>query len=230
MENNFFVKLLLKLKIINPEKKIAAQLRRPHGQLAQYVGEQMNAGNRGLYEFMLGEVNISNGDDVLEIGYGNGHFYEEIFEKAPEAKISGLDFSEAMYNAATATNTHFIEAGKLNLHHGSSNQMPFNDNSFDKVFCLNVIYFWEKPEEHLKEVLRVLKPGSKFYAGVRTKESLLQIPFTKYGFNVYHPEEWETIFKQNHFNNTSVKHTVEKEVLFNEQKVEISSACIVGEK
>lgn len=74
----------------------------------------------------------------------------------------------------------------------SSDKMPFADNSFDKVFCINVIYFWEQPAEHLKEIYRVLKPGGKFYTTIRSKESMAEMPFTKYGFNMYSQSEWVT--------------------------------------
>ncbi len=230
MEHNPFIRLLLKLKIINPNKKFAAQLRKPHGQLANYVGQQMNLGNRGLNEFMYKNINISNGDAILEIGYGNGHFYKEIFKKSPQAKISGIDLSKAMYAEAIATNADFIANKKLNLHCGSSDALPFADNSFDKVFCVNVVYFWQKPENHLKEILRVLKPNGKFFAGIRTKETMQQMPFTQYGFAMYTPDEWEAIVKQNGFKNTSFIPNTENEVGFNDEEIVLHSACVWGEK
>jgi ubiquinone/menaquinone biosynthesis C-methylase UbiE len=228
MEHNPFIRLLLKLKIINPNKKFAEQLRKPHGQLANYVGQQMNLGNRGLNEFV--QKNITNGDTILEIGYGNGHFYKEIFEKYPDVKISGIDLSKAMYTEAIATNAGFIANGMLNLHCGSSDALPFADNSFDKIFCVNVVYFWQKPEEHLKEILRVLKPNGKFFAGIRTKETMQQMPFTQYGFAMYTPDEWETVVKQNGFKNTSFIPNTEIEVGFDGTETELHSACVWGEK
>lgn len=230
MENNLFVQLLLKLKILNPNKKFAKQLRRPHGKLANYVGEQMNLGNRDLYEFMLKKIKIENGERILEIGYGNGHFYKEIYEQSPDAEISGIDLSQTMHVEATHTNAELIKSGKLDLHHGSSDRIPYEDNIFDKVFCLNVVYFWDKPQDHLKEVLRVLKPGGTFYSGNRTKETMKQMPFTQYNFSMYDPEDWESMIKQNGFKNTSFiphKETVED---YNGNTSEYNSACVWGEK
>ena len=37
--------------------------------------------------------------------------------------------------------------------------MLFPDASFDAVLCVNVVYFWENPAAHLREILRVLRPG-----------------------------------------------------------------------
>ena len=230
MQNNPFIKLLIKLGIINPDKKLAAQLRQPHGLMGNFVGEQMNIGNRGLYDFMFEKVAIANGESVLEIGYGNGNFFKEIFEAAPQALLTGIDFSETMYKAATANAAQFIDDGRLNLHFGSSDAMPFADNSFDKVYCLNVVYFWEQPQKHLQEVLRVLKPGGTFYAGVRTKESMEKISFTRYGFAMYHPHELQEVFAQSGMVNAAAQTFTEKDVAFNGQKIEITSACVQGSK
>jgi SAM-dependent methyltransferase len=63
-----------------------------------------------------------------------------------------------------------------------------------------VIYFWEEPEIHLNEIRRVLKPGGRFYTGMRTKASMQAFPFTKYGFNLYTVDEWSSVFNNNGFN------------------------------
>jgi SAM-dependent methyltransferase len=230
MKNNLLATLLIKLGLINPNKKIAEQLRRPHGEMGRYVGKQMNISNRDLYNFMFENINIANGDTVLEIGYGNGIFFKEIIEKTEIGKLSGIDFSREMYNEAITTNEAFIGDGKLDLHFGNSDAMPFADNSFDKVYCLNVVYFWQQPQNHLKEVMRVLKPNGTFYAGIRTKESMLQLPFTQYGFTMYAPAEWEAVLQQNGFTAISHKVLTENNVEFEEKKFEIKSACVQGTK
>ncbi len=230
MAQNVLIKTLAKMGLINPNKKIAKQLRRPSGRLATYVGEQMNIGNQGLYDFTLQQIDIQNGERILEIGYGNGNFYKTIFEKSPDADISGIDYSQAMYKQAVANNKEFIETGKLDLHYNSSDIIPYEDNIFDKVFCNNVVYFWQNPEKDLSEILRVLKPGGKFFAGIRTKESMEKLPFTQYGFTMYHPHEFETKLKENSFKNTGFIEHEEKEVEFGDELIKIDSACVFGEK
>jgi ubiquinone/menaquinone biosynthesis C-methylase UbiE len=230
MAQNVLIKTLAKFGLINPDKKIAKQLRRPSGRLATYVGEQMNIGNQDLYNFTLQHIDIKNGERILEIGYGNGNFYKDIFEKSPDADISGIDYSQAMYKEAVANNKEFIQAGKLDLHYNSSDIIPYQDNIFDKVFCNNVVYFWQNPEKDLSEILRVLKPGGKFFAGIRTKETMLKLPFTRYGFTMYSPQEFEEVLKQNHFKNTGYALHTEEEVEFNGELIKIDSACVFGEK
>lgn len=170
---------------------MAKQLRRPSGVMGDKVGNMMNKANEFLYDFTLCVMNLSDNQTILEIGFGNGKFFDKIFSRANNLQVTGLDFSETMFSQAKEKNTEAIASGKLKLQLGNSDKLPFPDNSFDKIFCINVIYFWNEPQKHLQEIHRVLKPGGRFYATVRTKESMLKMPFTKYGFSFYDTENWK---------------------------------------
>lgn len=212
-------------------KTIAQQLRRPSGLLAGKVGNEMNKTNGFLYDFTLDTIRLTHNESILEIGFGNGRFFDKIFSVAKNLKISGLDFSPDMVKEATNNNPSTINTGKLTLRFGSSDKIPFADNSFDKVFCINVIYFWEKPADHLKEIHRVLKPGGTFYTAIRTKETLLQLPFAAHGFNIYTQEEWVSIMEQNHLHFVTANKTQnEPDAIFNKQSIKVVSLCIVARK
>ncbi|MFT3702035.1 MAG: class I SAM-dependent methyltransferase [Agriterribacter sp.] len=212
-------------------KTIAQQLRKPSGLLAGKVGKEMNKSNGLLYDFTVDAMQIADNEAILEIGFGNGKFFDKIFSLANNLKISGLDFSPDMVKEATSNNPSTSSSGKLTLRLGSSDNIPFLDNSFDKVFCINVIYFWDKPADHLKEIHRVLKPGGKFYASVRTKETLTRLPFTEYGFNIYTQDEWINIMKANHLHFIDARKTDnEPDAVFDKQSIKMESLCIVAEK
>ncbi|MGB8190987.1 MAG: class I SAM-dependent methyltransferase [Chitinophagaceae bacterium] len=212
-------------------KTIARQLRKPSGILAGKVGNEMNKTNSFLYDFTIKEMKLIDNESVLEIGFGNGKFFDKIFSTANNLKISGLDFSPEMVKVASGNNPSPLTEGKLNLQLGSSNKIPFGDNSFDKIFCINVIYFWEQPADHLKEIYRVLKPGGKFYTSIRTSESMLQMPFAKYGFNIYTQDEWISMLEPNHLHFVHAgKSQNEPDVLFDKQFYKAESLCIVAEK
>lgn len=211
-------------------KAVAAQLRKPNGPMGQKVGEAMNRSNAPLYEFVLEKMAIQPADEILEIGYGNGNFFSELFLKAENIKASGIDFSQKMYEEAVINNRKLIESGKLELAHGTSDNMPYESNSFDKVFCLNVVYFWEDPASHLREIMRVLKPGGKFYTGIRLKQYMEKFPFTKYGFTMYEADDWQAVLEKNGFINTAAHTMKEPDVDINGQQYQVYSACIEGEK
>ena len=53
-------------------KTIAAQLRQPSGEYAIEVGKKMNEGNHDINLYTIKALNLKPGDNILEIGMGNG--------------------------------------------------------------------------------------------------------------------------------------------------------------
>lgn len=212
-------------------KTIASQLRKPSGVLATKVANKMNQTNGFLYDFTISTMEITDNESILEIGFANGNFFDRIFSASNNLKLYGLDFSPEMVKEATNNNQAAIADGNLILKLGSSDKIPFPDNSFDKVFCINVIYFWEKPADHLKEIYRVLKPCGKFYTSIRKKESLVQMPFSKYGFNIYTAAEWINILQLNQFHFLlTLKTENEPDTELDGKFYKMESLCIVAGK
>lgn len=211
-------------------KTLARQLRRPKGTLGHKVASKMNEANEFLYYFTLDQMELRNGLSVLEIGFGNGKFFDKLFNRAQQLQITGIDFSDLMVKAAIKNNETSIAAGKLSILKGQSDQLPFADNSFDIVFCINVAYFWNETGKHLQEINRVLKPGGKLYTTIRTKESIEKMPFTKYGFKSYTEEDWKLLAHQHNL-------LYKKGVLVSEPAIEhegseirSQSLCLITEK
>ena len=206
-----FLRLLLK----GPTPaQMAAQLRKPHGFMARKVGERMNAANRSLYEGAWKALDLRDGMAVLEIGFGNGLFFGDLARQAKNLVLHGSDFSREMVDQASARNKQLVANGTLSLTHGPSDRMPFADASFDRIFCINVVYFWDDPAAHLREVRRVLKPGGSFTAVLRTRSSMQKLPFTSFGFTMYEQPEWERVLRENGFHPTSTTILREPEIEF----------------
>ncbi len=221
-----FKKFFLQLKF----KMMAKQLRRPDGAVGHKVGEMMNKANEFLYDFTSDTMQLTGNEAILEIGFGNGKFFDKLFAKANNLKITGIDFSETMFTEAQKKNKASIADGRLQFQLGSSDNMPFADNSFDKVFCINVVYFWDEPQKHLQEISRVLKTGGKFYAVIRTKESMERMPFTKYGFTAYTEEQWKELVNKNKLNYVKAEQVDEPLVEFENKPFRIQSLCLIAEK
>ena len=222
---------LLRLLFKGPTaQQIAAQLRQPSGFLAKKVAERMNKGNRFLYDRTWEALHLEDNMNVLEIGFGNGLFFPELARKAKDLKLFGLDFSEAMMEEASRRNAASVKDGTLNLHFGSSEKMPFADGSFDRVYCINVIYFWENPATHLREVKRVLKPSGQFIAALRTKDTMEKMPFTRFGFAMYEEQAWKDVLIANGFQPLRTVHLKEPGVDFDGGRYEPESLVMVAAK
>lgn len=209
---------------------MAKQLRHPSGLLATLTGNKMNQSNELLYQLTLDTLHLEDGEQVLEIGFGNGKYFPELYSRAKNLQITGIDLSHEMVTQAVKNNVKLFENGNMNVKVGSSENLPFEANSFDKIFCINVIYFWEMPDLHLKEIYRVLKPGGKFYTGFRPAETMLQLPFTKYGFILYSEDDWNRMLFNNNFVTVSSSKRKDPAVKQLGLKLELDGICITAKK
>lgn len=231
MKPNILNRVMSLFKSSEPSPEvIAQQLRKPSGEYAKEVGDNMDKVNEALYNLTLDVMEPQGDDRILEIGFGTGKFFDKLIASAKDIRVSGIDYSEEMLELAKSNNLDSITSGKLALQLGNSDAIPFPDESFDKVYCNMVIYFWDQPEKHLKEVCRVLKPGGKFYSGIRSRKSMNSFPFVKYGFNLYERVEWKNILKQNGFFPLETRKQLDSPIEFNGEQLQLESYCIVAIK
>jgi len=100
------------------------------------------------------EACVRPGSAVLDLGAGGGvKFRYDLKSKvAPDGQVVGADFDPRVCDNPL-------------LHRGvvlNGERLPFEDNTFDVVFCRYVLEHVADPAMFLAEVLRVLKPGGSF--------------------------------------------------------------------
>jgi len=143
--------------------------------------------------------------NLLDIGCGTGYLID-MLSKNHKAEYTGLDLSPEMIKEANKKkikNATFIE--------GISDDLPFEDKSFDIVTCSQSFHHYPKTDKPLKEALRVLKPGGLYIIsdtgvgpfknfGVKF-DNFVYRHFSKSGdCNVSYLEKMEKDMKQNGFN------------------------------
>ncbi len=94
-----------------------------------------------------------NGKKILDIGCGKGRFSEIFFMKG--ANIFGIDPSEKLLKEAREKSF-----GKSFIS-GSATDLPFSDNTFDCVFCIEVLEHVPDFRKAVREMVRVLKRNGK---------------------------------------------------------------------
>jgi len=142
---------------------------------------------------MMLKLAVQPNDCVLEMGFGPGELLNQLGHAVENGKVYGLDFSATMLKEAAKRNQHHIQSGCLELCEGCSRQMPYSDSHFDKVVTGNTLYFWQPPEVHLQEVLRVLKPNGKFVMGFRDKNQIDAMQLDETIFARYTLDEVEAL-------------------------------------
>jgi SAM-dependent methyltransferase len=198
--------------------EVADQLRRPSGENGETVALNMNKSNFLLYQMTLDVLALQPGDNVLEIGMGNGHLVPELFRREQGIHYTGVDFSEDMIAAARRFNTGLV------FHHAPADKMPVGDGQFNKVFCVNVLYFWEQPSRVLSEISRILQPEGQLVLAFRSKDSMLSLPFVNSNFILYDADAAKKLLEDNGFKVTAVTTAVEQE------RVRLENICMCAVK
>ncbi len=115
----------------------------------------------------------------------------------PEGMVAGLDVADEMiHNArpqsAALENLIFIW--------GEAEAIPWQDQFFSKVLCVESFYYFENPEKALKEIFRVMSPnGSVWILNHLSKEnelSLRWIDDLKVPVQVLSAEEYRNLFER----------------------------------
>jgi SAM-dependent methyltransferase len=139
--------------------EMANMLGRPEGEVGRAVGEMLNRANANITAAVYERLMLRANDRVLEIGFGNGRLLPALMALADELTYVGVDRAETMVTEATAYNAELVAAGRASFRLGTAEAIPCTDGSFDRVFAVNVIYFWPEPVKALAEMRRVLRPG-----------------------------------------------------------------------
>lgn len=163
------------------------QFKKPSGIFGRFSSNIMIKGNKAKYERLLKDLNPQPGDKLLEIGYGPGEGLHIIAESCTSCTIHGIDFSKLMYTRATKYNKQYLDNDSMLLQYGDFLTTPIVGNEYDKIFCLNVVYFWNELNEPFKKGLSLLKSGGAFYIYMANKEALKKAPGTV--FNKYSIEQ-----------------------------------------
>ncbi|MCR9182905.1 MAG: bifunctional demethylmenaquinone methyltransferase/2-methoxy-6-polyprenyl-1,4-benzoquinol methylase UbiE [Flavobacteriaceae bacterium] len=100
-------------------------------------------------------------ESVLDIATGTGDLAISFAEHSI-SKIVGFDLSEGMLEVARKKVATQNIADKIEFLQGDSEEMPFEDNSFDAITVAFGVRNFENLEKGLSEILRVLKPGGLF--------------------------------------------------------------------
>ena len=98
---------------------------------------------------------------LLDIATGTGDLAIEALSLNP-LKITGIDISRGMLASGRKKIVEKGLTNKIELLYADSENIPFNDNTFDAAIVGFGVRSFENLTKGLKEIYRVLKPGSKF--------------------------------------------------------------------
>jgi ubiquinone/menaquinone biosynthesis C-methylase UbiE len=123
-----------------------------------------------LYERLQGAalaraLDARSGTSVLEVGCGTGFWAPRVIPDVSD--YCGIDLSPGMLRFARERGLLCARADAAHL--------PFDDDSFDRVFAMNVLELVPDPSAVVSEMARVVRPGGRIVVGILSKWSWIGI-------------------------------------------------------
>ncbi len=137
----------------NEAKKIMDLNKRFYDLLAD---DFANANPNLWEEFKSLSEYFREGDRVLDLGCGNGRFYDLVCGQGKSARYFGVDNAERLVALARQR----YPQGQFLVYNGVD--LPFAENFFDKALCIAVLHHlpgYDLRREFLRQTHRVLKKG-----------------------------------------------------------------------
>jgi len=134
---------------------------RPQGRLGRLGGIVMARTNRKVAAWAVEQLGVRPSDRILEVGFGPGVGIELLAKSVSLGRVVGVDSSREMVEQGTVRNAKGMEAGRIDLRQGSVEQLPFEDQTFDRALAVNSMQVWPDAMAGLREIRRVMKPGGR---------------------------------------------------------------------
>ena len=114
--------------------------------------------NKPRFEFFDHHVPNWQGLKALDVGCGGGFTCEFMAKRG--VIVSGID---PVINSIQVAQEHASKSGiKIDYRQGFAENLPFDDNSFDIVTCVDVLEHVADLNKVISEINRVLKPNGLF--------------------------------------------------------------------
>jgi SAM-dependent methyltransferase len=143
---------------------------------------------------MIEHWGLKPGMRVLDVGCAKGFLVKDFMKACPGLECFGLDISEyAVKNCEPEV------VGRLHI--GNMVKLPFPDNSFDAVVCINTAHNLEHGDcvNAIREIQRVTKNGNAYiqvdsYRTPEERDIFVDWVLTAYTHD--YPDGWRSIFSE----------------------------------
>jgi ubiquinone/menaquinone biosynthesis C-methylase UbiE len=201
---------------------IARQAGHPSGWLGRLLLRVMARETSGFNREILDTLAIGDSERILEIGFGHGRTLLDAAAGAPNATFAGIDVAHDAERVASGRCKRLVDSGRLELRTGDAAALPWSDGAFDAVYSVHTIYFWERPQDALKQVRRVLTDRGRLVLGMRDRTDDVGRHFPASVYRFYSGEEVVAMLRGTGFSRVDVRASTTNDRL---QVVVASNPC-----
>src|SRR5690349_10334794 len=128
-------------------------------------GEKMRQHHLNITEKTIRLMDLRPGERVLDLGCGSGwatRLLARLVGDGPEGfgQVVGVDVADEMIRQARAESSDF---DNILYVWGSAQQIPWEENFFDKVLSVESFYYYADQERALHELFRVMAPRGRLF-------------------------------------------------------------------
>ena len=136
------------------------QSQKPSGLIGRVITKIWSFYFKKLSLWAIKQTTISDNYRILEIGYGGGSTIKNLLALNKNLEIHGIDISKESYRTAQRVHSDSIRKGSVKLKIGNVENMPYQNNYFDRIFAIQTHIFWKDIKKSFQEVYRVLSSNS----------------------------------------------------------------------
>lgn len=136
------------------------QSQKPSGLIGRVITKIWSFYFKKLSLWAIKQTTISDNYRILEIGYGGGSTIKNLLALNKNLEIHGIDISKESYRTAQRVHSDSIRKGSVQLKIGNVENMPYQNNYFDRIFAIQTYIFWKDIKKSFQEVYRVLSSNS----------------------------------------------------------------------
>lgn len=112
-----------------------------------------------LYAVATAELDLQPEDELLDVGCGAGMLLGD--HATAQRFVAGIDASPIQVELARERLAERIAAGTAQIVLGDATALPWPDGRFSAVASVNCLKFLPDPDQALREMHRVLRPGGR---------------------------------------------------------------------
>ena len=136
------------------------QSQKPSGLIGRVITKIWSFYFKKLSLWAIKQTTISDNYRILEIGYGGGSTIKNLLALNKNLEIQGIDISKESYRTAQRVHSDSIRKGSVQLKIGNVENIPYQNNYFDRVFAIQTHIFWKDIKKSFQEVYRVMSSNS----------------------------------------------------------------------